>query len=200
MIFCIGSQSTDRLSSWRRLLGCRNSRTLSNSWLESRFRWLKGSEETELLLYEHRGQNPAADIPFLMGYLWHEEFSAHFAGSPVLVLHTCEGGDDGLVLHNPVDLGSQNFYPDIILGHDFHEEIWSPEAGSFHYHLYTNLMALLSPHQLLGFTLNSSLERSRIHQLINMLKGYARNLENVHREDRMEARRSGSIEGGKSDS
>ena len=131
-------------------------------------------------------------------------FSGRFMGSPIIILHAppqatflanfqasprqSEGGPSSdLILHNPVRLGAEGYYPDIILGHGFREEAFSPQAGSFPSILYAQLIPLLAPHQLLSFSLNLALERRRLYPLINAVKNYALALDNLHFEDRNSA-------------
>ena len=199
MIFFIGSNSPAiaRLSgkdatstsypSWKKLLSCRQSRTIHEIWLESRLIQPGTEDESaEIVCYEHRGANPLVDISFLLGYLWHyaQEFRGGFTGSPVIILHFCEGVGERLIVQNPVNLGSSIYYPDLVLGQSFSEEEWVAEPQTFLNILYNRLTPLLAPHQLLGFSLDPLLERKKLYPLINTLKDYARALDNLHLEER----------------
>ncbi len=193
------------LPSWKKILSCRQSRALPQFWHESRLRGEDGYET--LILYEYRGQKPARDIPFLLGCLWQKTggFQGAYAGSPLIILHNADdvagdvdvaavrdvdvAGDvdaaravvsgQDMIMHNPVITDSGTLYPDIILGHTFHEEALRVEPASFLHYVYVHLFELLSPHQVLGFSINLNREPSRMYRLINMLKDYAQSLDEL---------------------
>ncbi|MGI9256503.1 MAG: hypothetical protein ACR2PY_06170 [Salinispira sp.] len=189
------------LPSWKKILSCRQSRALPQFWHESRLRGEDGYET--LILYEYRGQKPARDIPFLLGCLWQKTggFQGAYAGVPVIILHNAADADvvrdadvagardadvagdavsgQDMIIHNPVITDSGTLYPDIILGHTFHEEALQVEPASFLHYVYVHLFELLSPHQVLGFSINLNREPSRMYRLINMLKDYAQSLDEL---------------------
>lgn len=177
MIFCIAGQAG---SGWKKLLSCRQTRTLPHSWFESRL------SETDLLLYEYRAgaaADQARDLAFLLGYIWRGADEDRTAGSPFIILHASQMKQE-IVLHNPVNLPSYSYYPDIILGHDFSEQPWPIKPDTFLHGAYANLIPLFAPHQILGFSINIELEKKRLYPIINSLKNYVAALDNLLLEDR----------------